>query len=53
MVETLEGIDAMGVGVYNGAQGKRLYYGLTRRPELSLCGRAGGVSPASRALSYR
>lgn len=34
VVETLEGIDAMGVGVYNGAQGKRLYYGLTRRPEL-------------------
>jgi hypothetical protein len=24
----------MGVGVYNGAQGKRLYYGLTRRPEV-------------------
>ncbi len=34
VVDMLEGIDAMGVGVYNGSQGKRLYYGLTRRPEM-------------------
>ncbi len=34
VLDTLEGIDAMGVGVYNGAQGKRLYYGLTRQPEV-------------------
>lgn len=34
VVDMLEGIDAMGVGVYNGAQGKRLYYGLTRKPEV-------------------
>ena len=29
-----DGVDAMGVGVYNGAQGKRLYYGLARKPEV-------------------
>ncbi len=34
VLDTLEGIDAMGVGVFNGSQGKRLYYGLTRRPEV-------------------
>jgi hypothetical protein len=34
VLNTLEGIDAMGVGVFNGAQGHRLYYGLTRRPEV-------------------
>jgi hypothetical protein len=34
VLDTLEGIDAMGVGVYNGAQSKRLFYGLARRPEV-------------------
>ena len=34
VLDTLEGVDAMGVGVYHGAQDKRLYYGLTRRPEV-------------------
>lgn len=29
-----EGVDAMGVAVFNGRDGKRLYYGLTRRPEV-------------------
>ena len=28
----LEGVDAMGVGVFNGAGGKRLYFGLARTP---------------------
>ena len=32
--ETLEKVDTMGLGVFNGAQGKRLYYGLTRKPEV-------------------
>lgn len=30
----LEGFDPFGVGVFNGSAGKRLYYGLARRPEL-------------------
>lgn len=34
MMDQLEGIDAMGVAVFNGRDGKRLYYGLTRRPEV-------------------
>lgn len=34
VLDTLEGSDAMGVGVFDGSQGKRLYYGLTRRPEV-------------------
>lgn len=34
VLDMREGIDAMGVGVFNGAQGKRLYYGLTRTPEV-------------------
>lgn len=29
-----DGVDAMGVAVFNGADGKRLYYGLARRPEV-------------------
>ena len=30
----MDNVDAMGLGVFNGAQGKRLYYGLTRKPEV-------------------
>lgn len=30
----LDGIDAMGVSAFNGAEGKRLYYGLARSPEV-------------------
>ncbi len=29
-----DGVDAIGVGVFNGASGKRLYYGLARAPEI-------------------
>jgi hypothetical protein len=29
-----EGVDAIGLGVFNGAQGKRLYFGSARLPEL-------------------
>jgi hypothetical protein len=29
-----DGVDAMGVGVFNGRDGKRLYYGLARAPEI-------------------
>ncbi len=29
-----DGIDAMGVGVFNGVKGKRLYFGLARAPEV-------------------
>jgi hypothetical protein len=29
-----DGVDAIGVAVFNGAQGKRLYYGLARKPEV-------------------
>lgn len=32
--EILENVDAMGLGVFHGAQGKRLVYGLTRKPEV-------------------
>ncbi len=31
---TLENIDAFGIGVFNSAKGKRLYYGLARNPEV-------------------
>jgi hypothetical protein len=31
---TLEGIDAFGIGVFNTAQGKRLFFGLAREPEI-------------------
>lgn len=34
VLDSRDGIDAMGIGVYNGAQSKRLYYGLTRKPEV-------------------
>jgi hypothetical protein len=34
VVEQLEGIDAIGVGVYNGPQGKQLYLGSARTPEV-------------------
>lgn len=34
VLDSLDGVDTMGLGVYNGAQGKRLYYGLTRQPEV-------------------
>ena len=34
VLNSLDGVDAMGLGVFNGAQGKRLYYGLTRKPEV-------------------
>jgi len=34
MLSHLDGVDSMGVGVYNGAKGKRLYYGLARKPEV-------------------
>ncbi|MCC6616622.1 MAG: hypothetical protein IT320_24325 [Anaerolineae bacterium] len=31
---TFEHVDAFGIGVFNGSQGKRLYYGLARSPEI-------------------
>lgn len=31
---TLEGIDAFGIGVFNSTEGKRLYFGLAREPEI-------------------
>lgn len=34
VLDTLEGIDALGIAVFNGTGGKRLYYGAARRPEL-------------------
>jgi hypothetical protein len=34
VLDSMDNVDAMGLGVYNGAQGKRLYYGLTRKPEV-------------------
>jgi hypothetical protein len=34
VLNSLDAVDAMGLGVFNGAQGKRLYYGLTRKPEV-------------------
>lgn len=34
IVNQWEGIDAFGIVVFNGSQGKRLYYGLAREPEV-------------------
>jgi len=34
VVSQLENVDALGAGVYNGIDGKRLYYGLARSPEV-------------------
>lgn len=32
VLDQLEGVDAMGVGVFNGVHGKRLYFGMARTP---------------------
>lgn len=34
IVSQLDDLDAVGLGVYNGAEGKRLYYGLARSPDV-------------------
>ena len=34
VVNQLENIDALGIGIFNGQQGKRLYYGAARTPEV-------------------
>ena len=34
IISQIDGIDAVGIAVFNGAEGKRLYYGLARSPEV-------------------
>jgi hypothetical protein len=34
VLDQLEGVDAVGVGVFNGVEGKRLYYGSARTPDV-------------------
>jgi hypothetical protein len=50
----LENIDAFGIGVFNSAKGKRLYYGLARNPEVWSIGldeNGGFLSDAKRETS--
>ncbi len=51
---TLENIDAFGIGVFNSAKGKRLYYGLARNPEvwsIGLDDNGGFLSDTKREVS--
>ena len=51
---TLENIDAFGIGVFNSAKGKRLYYGLARNPEvwsIGLDDNGGFLSDSKREVS--
>jgi hypothetical protein len=50
----LENIDAFGIGVFNSAKGKRLYYGLARNPEVWSIGldeNGGFLADAKREIS--
>jgi hypothetical protein len=50
----LDNIDAFGIGVFNSAKGKRLYYGLARNPEvwsIGLDDNGGFLSDAKREIS--
>jgi hypothetical protein len=50
----LENVDAFGIGVFNSAKGKRLYYGLARNPEvwsIGLGDDGGFLSDAKREIS--
>lgn len=50
----LDNIDAFGIGVFNSAKGKRLYYGLARNPEvwsIGLNDNGGFLSDAKREIS--